>query len=111
METLYHMQTNEQRHKKNVVRGIVIVCIVIVLVACVMLYRSFHESSLEQGAISVKEAVLDSAIQCAAIEGSYPSELSHLEENYGLSINHNDYIVVYVCFASNSVPSVSVVPR
>lgn len=111
MQTLYHMQTKDQRRKKTIVRIVVLVCLVVLCVAAVFAYRAFHQHSLEQGALSVKEAVLESAIQCAAIEGSYPSELSYLEEKYGLNINHNDYVVMYICFSSNNVPSVSVVPR
>lgn len=111
MQTLYHMQSKNIRHRRTLLWVFALVCVVVIALAALSIYKSFHENSLEQGALSVKEAVLDSAIQCASVEGSYPSELSYLEDNYGLSINHNEYIVVYVCFASNSVPSVSVVPR
>lgn len=105
------MQTESQRRKKIIVRCTIAFCVVVLLVAAVFAYQLFREQSLQQGALSVRETVLHSAMQCAAIEGSYPSELSYLEDKYGLSINHDDYIVVYECFASNSVPSVAVVPR
>ena len=50
-------------------------------------------------------------MQCCAIEGSYPASLQHLEDSYGLAINHDEYIVTYEAFADNVVPSVVVVPR
>ena len=56
-------------------------------------------------------AVLDAAMQCAAVEGAYPARLSYLEEHYGLIVNHQDYAVTYEAFASNVPPSVVVVPR
>ena len=65
----------------------------------------------EQGAVSVRDAILDSAKQCCAIEGSYPSSLEHLEQSYGLRVNRGDYVITYEVFAENIMPSVVVVPR
>ena len=72
---------------------------------------AMRASTLEQGAQSAREAVLNAAMQCCAVEGSYPSTIEHLEEHYGLSVNHDDYIIMYEAFASNVMPSVTVVPR
>ena len=35
----------------------------------------------------------------------------HLENDYGLVINHNDYVVSYEWFADNVLPTVVVTPR
>lgn len=64
-----------------------------------------------QGAAALRESILNAAKQCAAIEGSYPSDLQRLEDSYGLAINHDDYVVTYECFADNIAPSVVVSPR
>ena len=61
--------------------------------------------------MSVRESVLNAAKQCCAVEGSYPASLNHLEKNYGLVINHNDYVVSYEWFADNVLPSVVVTAR
>lgn len=65
----------------------------------------------QQGAESVRQVILDAAVQCAAIEGSYPATLSYLEDHYGVVVNHDDYVVTYEAFASNVMPTVVVVPR
>lgn len=65
----------------------------------------------EQGAASVRDAVLRAAAQCCAVEGSYPHTLRHLEQHYGLTVNHDDYVVIYEAYASNVTPSVVVTPR
>lgn len=65
----------------------------------------------EQGAASVRQAILDTALQCCAVEGSYPLTLSYLEDHYGLRVNRDDYVITYEAFAGNVVPSVAVVPR
>lgn len=64
-----------------------------------------------QGAAALRESILNAAKQCAAIEGSYPSDLQRLEDSYGLTINHDDYVISYECFADNIAPSVVVSPR
>ena len=61
--------------------------------------------------LTVRNAILDSAKQCCAIEGSYPSSLEHLEQGYGLRVNRDDYVITYEVFAENIMPSVVVVPR
>ena len=70
-----------------------------------------QENAQTQGAAALRASILASAKQCCAIEGSYPSSLEHLEESYGLTINHDDYVITYECFADNIMPSVVVTPR
>ena len=65
----------------------------------------------EQATLSLRDSVLDAAKQCCAVEGAYPSSLTYLEENYGLTINHDDYVIAYEWFADNVLPSVVVRAR
>lgn len=65
----------------------------------------------EEGAAALKAAVERSARQCYVVEGVYPSNLAYLEENYGLTVNHEDFYVTYEAFASNLPPSVRVTRR
>lgn len=67
--------------------------------------------AIEQGAVTLRQTVLDSAMQCLALEGAYPPTLEYLEREYGLVINRDDYVVTYVAYASNVMPSVQVVVR
>lgn len=87
------------------------------IVACVLavsLWFAWDTANTEteaQSAMSVRNAVMDAAMQCAAVEGAYPSSLKYLEDHYGLIVNHTDYVVTYEAFASNVPPSVVVMPR
>ena len=47
----------------------------------------------EEGAAALKAAVERSAMQCYVVEGVYPPDLLYLEENYGLTVNHEDFYV------------------
>lgn len=101
--------TTATRHITRVVVAVVLVCVL----ACAVwfMWGATQEQTREQGALSVRNAVMTSATQCAAVEGAYPSSLSYLEEHYGLVVNHDDYVVTYEVFATNVAPSVVVMPR
>ena len=64
-----------------------------------------------QGAAALRQAVLEAAVQCYAVEGRYPESLDRLEREYGVQINHDRYIVVYEAFASNLPPEVTVLQK
>lgn len=64
-----------------------------------------------QGAQALRQAVLEAAVQCYAVEGKYPDTLDRLEREYGVQINHARYIVTYDVYASNQLPDVQVLPR
>jgi hypothetical protein len=67
--------------------------------------------SREQELTLTKQAIRKAAIQCYAIEGIYPAQLSYLEENYYLSIDSEHYYVVYNCISSNFMPEIEVFER
>ena len=95
-------------------RGRVIAAALAVAIAAVVAWFAWAAISAdlrEQGAESMRQVILDAAVQCAAIEGSYPATLSYLENHYGVTVNHDDYIITYEAFASNVMPTVTVVPR
>lgn len=55
-----------------------------------------------------KQSVVRAAVNCYAIEGIYPPNLSYLKEHYGLSVDEREYIVHYEAFASNVMPIIEV---
>lgn len=65
----------------------------------------------DQAAQALRGAIEQSAVQCYVVEGTYPPTLEHLEENYGLQINREDFYVVYDVFAANLPPQVKVVAK
>lgn len=85
--------------------------IVLVIVVAFFAYDTVGAALREQGELSVRNAILNSAKQCFAIEGSYPSSLAHLEENYGLVVNRSDYAITYEVFADNVMPNVVVLAK
>lgn len=56
------------------------------------------------------DAVRRAAVQSYALEGRFPAQLSHLEENYGLIIDHQHYAVYYEFLGDNLLPQIRVIP-
>lgn len=62
------------------------------------------EQELKLTQAALKKAI----IQCYAIEGFYPAELSYLEDNYYIRVDHDKYNIYYDCFSSNIMPEFDV---
>lgn len=73
--------------------------------------NSFSESAKKNQLDSATMAVTRAMMQCYSIEGVYPKNYSYLKENYGVIVDENKYIVSYDCFASNIMPTITILPR
>ena len=51
-----------------------------------------------------EQSIRRAAVQCYALEGAYPRDLSDLEERYGVSVGRERYFVDYRYVASNLMP-------
>lgn len=106
---MYHETTyeEEQRQRRRIVRAMLALAVVLVLVSLGV--RTSRELAREQGAATLRESVLRAAIQCCAVEGSYPTSVEYLEDHYGLVVNTRDYQVTYEWLGDNIPPAVVVV--
>lgn len=85
--------------------------LLVLALVCWLAAGASQDGIAEEAAQAVKNAIRQSAMQCYAVEGAYPPTLEHLEENYGLQVNQEDFYVVYDVFATNLPPSVTVVSK
>lgn len=108
---MYTEPTQQQRTRTRRVIVCAVVAVCALMIVLVIALDHIFANAKDQGAASIRNTILNSAMQCAAIEGSFPTNLAYLEENYDLRINHDDYVVIYEVLASNTVPSVVVMPR
>lgn len=108
---MYHEVTYEEIRHRRRLRIVLAIVVVFLCANIAFAAMTSFDVSRKQATVSVRESVVTAAMQCAAVEGSYPSSLSHLEEHYGLVINHDDYIINYEWLADNIPPSVTVIAR
>ena len=90
---------------------ITICVIAAIIAACIVLYAVFSvtDEEIADRENAIKETVQERALQCYVIENAYPESLAYLEENYGLTVNKEDYLIVYDLFAENQPPQIKVI--
>lgn len=108
---MYRVKAEKTKLRRACNAAIAVLVVAALAVLLWLAYLGATANAQEQGAASVRQTVLDTAMQCCAIEGSYPASLKYLEEHYGLAINRRDYIVTYEAFAGNIPPTVVVIAK
>ena len=63
-----------------------------------------------EGLSLAEESIRRAAVQCYALEGAYPADLSYLVDRYGVSVDPERYFVDYQYTASNLMPDITVLP-
>ena len=61
--------------------------------------------------LKAEQAVRRAAVQCYALEGFYPTELSYLQEHYGVTAETQSYMVGYLYVADNLMPDITILPQ
>ena len=74
-------------------------------------FGNIEKGSKAEQLKSLEMALRRSVVQCYALEGRYPPDLSYLEDNYGLQVNHDKYIVHYQNVGGNLLPEISIFPH
>lgn len=57
----------------------------------------------------IEQATKKAALQCYALEGFYPPDLSYLEVHYGLRINKERYDIYYDAFSNHIMPDIQII--
>jgi hypothetical protein len=77
-------------------------------IGTVLLTSGMHNKVSSKQTDFLADAVRRSAVQCYALEGRFPDNLAYLENNYGLIIDHNNYLVYYEQMGGNLIPQIRV---
>ncbi|MDR1615553.1 MAG: hypothetical protein LBR98_00815 [Syntrophomonadaceae bacterium] len=83
----------------------------IIVLANIFIVVKFGNSSVNDTATqtqNIEKAIKKAAIQCYALEGSYPNQVNYLEDHYGISYDHDRYFVHYRYDGSNLLPEIRV---
>lgn len=88
------------------------VCVILAIIVAGIVFHAALTTTDEDIAAreaSIKQTVQERALQCYVIENAYPESLTYLEENYGLTVNKEDYLIVYELYAENQPPQIKVI--
>lgn len=81
------------------------------VIVIAMIIFGLYQTEASSGAEGLKileDGLRRAVVTCYAIEGSYPSSVEYIEENYGVQIDRTRYFVYYDMFASNIMPDIAV---
>lgn len=84
---------------------------VFVIFAMSISFAQLEERSRETGLKTARAAVYNAALQCYALEGSYPVDLAYLADNYGLQLQEDRYVYLYQSYGGNLTPVIEVIAR
>ena len=71
--------------------------------------EAYENRATQQQAENVREVLKKAAVQCFALEGSYPPDLEYLAENYDIVLDTDKYFYYYEIAGSNLVPNIRVI--
>ncbi len=102
-----------ERRRLSGVRGVIVTVAVLAVAAFafIRLVSAANARTESEQEAQLMEAVHRAMVTCYASEGQYPPSLDYLEENYALRFDDERFIVSYDAFASNIMPSVSILRR
>lgn len=83
----------------------------LLLVVVVAASQTLGNRSGQENLTVLQRSVQRAAVQCYALEGFYPSNLSYLQEHYGISYDEDSLYIAYQYIASNLMPDIIVLPR
>lgn len=72
---------------------------------------SLAKSSAEEELGNLTQTLQEGIVHCYSIEGTYPESLSYLTEHYGITYDHDKYLVEYHPLGSNIMPDLTVLAR
>ena len=73
--------------------------------------QSVSDTTSEKQEESLRNAVYRSIVQCYAVEGTYPSSLTYLEEHCGLTYDTDRFFIDYQPIGSNIMPDVTILVK
>lgn len=71
----------------------------------------FDRNSAGKNHKALEDAIRKAAVQCYAIEGSYPPNIDYLTEHYGIVLNNSAYFYDYQTIGSNVMPDITVIRK
>lgn len=101
------------KRQRHISKGLIISLVVIVITIALFVYASSTlDKTQSQEQLELLSSSLDRSItQCYALEGSYPSGISYLEDHYGLTYDKDKYYIDYQFIGGNLRPDVTIIER
>lgn len=88
----------------------VLLLLILIPLALFAASRGLGDRADRENLALAEQSIRRAAVECYALEGWYPPDLSYLKEHYGVSVDENRYWVDYQYVGGNLMPDITVVP-
>jgi hypothetical protein len=96
----------------KIISGLILAaCMIVLSIYLIPLIGDTVDKNTDMTQNTMKQAIDRALVQCYAIEGSYPSSLDYLSENYGIYIQDERFYYYYEYIGSNIRPIVQVLEK
>lgn len=104
----------ENPDNKKRIRGsssVSIIAFVAILTMFLLGVSFLSNSSIRDEKDILEKAINRDIVHCYAVEGFYPPSLGYIEEHFGLTYDHDKYIVDYESIGNNIMPNIMIIER
>ncbi len=105
------MLFSAKKEKKNFTSFLPAILLLLVLIVFCFAVGSVSGTNDAREKEILQNALDRSITQCYALEGAYPSSLSYLVDNYGLTYDSKRYFIDYQYIGSNLRPDTMIIER
>lgn len=87
-----------------------LVLLIVLPVALIIGSRGLLGRADQENLKLAEQSIRRAAVQCYALEGFYPLDLSYLQSHYGVAVDQERFLVGYQYVAANLMPDITVLP-
>ena len=103
-------------YKKNawdILRGALLPILLTITIVLAVIFgiKNTGETTKQEGTRILEDSIRRAVITAYALEGRYPAAIEHIENNFGVFIDRERFIVHYTVFGSNMMPNIVVISR
>lgn len=100
-----------KKKKFSLITYLPVLLLIAVLFFFVVFANSFAQTNLAHERDFLESALNRCITQCYALEGTYPYDLSYLEEHYGLTYNKEHFFIDYCYIGDNLRPDITIIEK
>lgn len=106
------MKKRMKKRLPGILRGVLLAVVVVAVLGIFFTgLANLRSGSGDEGKRQLEESIRRTAAACYAAEGIYPPTVEYMRERYGLQVDDKKYYVDYQVFASNLMPTFTVLER
>lgn len=97
--------------KKFQFQSFFIVTIIFILLLFIYSITLLGKKNDERQRIELEKNLRKNIVHCYAVEGTYPPNLTYLQEHYGFYYDKNRFFIDYNSIGSNLIPDITIIDK